>query len=233
MKTNIWKIKGKYTGKYRSATRSICNLKYIVPKKIPIVFHNGSNYDYHFIIKELAEEIKKQFTCFRENTQKYITFTVPIEKEVTRIDKNQEEITKSILYILQFIDSARFMAGSLTNLVNNISEGIHRIKCKFGHDDKKCETCGIKHKHCDCFLEYKILKDDLIEYNCSTRNKKYQIKFDEKLKQILFNTYNFLTMITINLLSCCKKVFIRMNILIIGKSSLKRHYLKKNIFMVT
>ena len=33
----------------------IFNLKYSVPKEIPIVFHNGSNYDYHFMIKELAE----------------------------------------------------------------------------------------------------------------------------------------------------------------------------------
>ena len=113
-------------------------------KKIPIVFHNGSNYDYHFIIKELAEEFKKQFTCLGENTEKYITFTVPIEKEVTRVDKNGEEVTKNTSYILQFIDSARFMTSSLSNLVNNLFEGIHKIKCKYGNDDKKCETCGIK-----------------------------------------------------------------------------------------
>ena len=67
-------------------------------KKIPIVFQNGSNYDYHFIIKELAEEFKKQFTCLAENTKKYITFTVPIEKDIKRIDKNGKEITKK--YIL-------------------------------------------------------------------------------------------------------------------------------------
>ena len=42
---------------------------------------------------------------------------------------------KSISYILQFIDSAKFMASSLSNLVNNLSEGIQRIKCKYGHDD--------------------------------------------------------------------------------------------------
>ena len=48
---------------YENAKICICNLKYNVPKKIPIVFHNGSNYDYHFIIKDLAEEFKKQFTC--------------------------------------------------------------------------------------------------------------------------------------------------------------------------
>ena len=88
----------------------MCNLKYSQPKKIPVVFHNRSKYDYHFIIKELAEEFKKQFTCLGENTEKYITFTISMEKEVTRIDENGGEITKNISYILQFIDSARFMA---------------------------------------------------------------------------------------------------------------------------
>ena len=111
-----------------------------MPKNIPIVFHNGSNYDYHFIVKELAEEFEKQFTCLGQNTEKYITFTVPIEKEVTRITKNGEKNTKDISYMLHFIDNARFIADSLSNLVNNFSKGINRIKCKLGHDDKKYET---------------------------------------------------------------------------------------------
>ena len=55
-----------YTGQYRGAAHSICNLKNSAPKKIPIVFYNGSNYDYHFIKKELAEEFNKQFTCLRK-----------------------------------------------------------------------------------------------------------------------------------------------------------------------
>ena len=46
-------------------------------------------------------------------------------------------MTENLSYILQFIDSARFMASSLSNLVTNLFEGIHRIKCKYGHDDKK------------------------------------------------------------------------------------------------
>ena len=73
-----------YTGAYRGAAHSICNLKYSVRKKVPIDFHNGRNYDYHFIIKELAGEFKKQFTFLGEDAEKYITFTVPIEKEVTK-----------------------------------------------------------------------------------------------------------------------------------------------------
>ena len=48
-----------YTGEYRITAHSICNLKYSVPKKFPIVFHNGSIYDYHFITKGLAEKFKK------------------------------------------------------------------------------------------------------------------------------------------------------------------------------
>ena len=75
------------------------------------------------------------------------------------------------------------MASSLSNLVNNLSEGIHRIKSKFGHDNKKCETYRIKYKYCDCFLEYTIFKDDLIEYKCLCCNTKYQHKFDNKLKE--------------------------------------------------
>ena len=55
-----------YTGKHRGAAHSIYNIKYSVPKKIPVVFHNGSNYDYHFIIKELPEEFKEQLKELQE-----------------------------------------------------------------------------------------------------------------------------------------------------------------------
>ena len=37
------------------------------------------------------------------------------------------------------------MASSLSNLDNNLSEGIYKIQCEFEHDDKKCETCRIKY----------------------------------------------------------------------------------------
>ena len=50
-----------YTGKYRCSARSICNLKFNAPNGIPVVFHNGSNYIYHFIIKELTNEYEGQF----------------------------------------------------------------------------------------------------------------------------------------------------------------------------
>ena len=79
-----------YTGKYRGAAHNICNLRYKVPKEIPLVFHNGSTYDYHFIIKEL---VKDNFECLGENTEKYVTFSVPIKK---KIENKDLEITYKI-----------------------------------------------------------------------------------------------------------------------------------------
>ena len=111
-----------------------CNLKYSVTKKIPIDFYNVSNYGLHFIIKELAVAFQKQFTCFRENTEKYNPFSVPIQKKVTITYKNAEESTKNTSYRLKFIDSLRFTATPLPNFVNNIDEKIHKIKWKYKHD---------------------------------------------------------------------------------------------------
>ena len=222
-----------YTGECRHAVNSICHIMYSMPKKFSIVFHNGSNYDYHFIIKELAKEYEKQFTCLGENFEKYITFTVPREKEVTRIDNNGGKITKNISYTLQFIYSAIFMASSLSDLVKNLSEEIQRIKFVLEYDDKKCGTSGIKHKYWEYFLEYTNFKDDLIECKWLCCNKNYQHTFDEKLKERLFNAYKFFDHDNNEFIYCCGKVFILMNIWMIGKNSVKQHYLKKKIFIVT
>ena len=74
------------------------------------------------------------------------------------------------------------MASSLLNLANNLAEGIQKINCKLGHDNGKCETCGIKYKNYECCLEYinqlYKLKDNLILF------KKYK-----------FNKYKFNTSI--------------------------------------
>ena len=110
------------TSKDWNAAHNICNLRYKVPKEIPIVLHNGSTYDYHFIIKELVKEFNGNFECLGENTEKYITFSVPIKKKI----KNKDlEIT----YKIKFTDSYKFMSSSLSKLVDNLSEGIHNNKC--------------------------------------------------------------------------------------------------------
>ena len=78
-----------YTCKYWGAAHNVCNLRYKTTKEIPLVFHNGSKYDYHFIIRELAEEFKVKFEYLWENTEKYRTFLVPINKEL----ENSKTIT--------------------------------------------------------------------------------------------------------------------------------------------
>ena len=133
-----------HTGEYRVTAHSLCNLKYSVPEKLPIVFHNGSNYYYHLIIKELGEEFKNKWLVQEKTLKNTHNLYFPIEREIMRIFKNVEESIKNICYILQFIDSARFMAISFSHFVNNLSEGIHKTKCKHEHADKKCETCEIK-----------------------------------------------------------------------------------------
>ena len=147
-----------YTGKYRGAAHNICNLRYKVPKEIPIVFHNGSTYGYHFIIKELVKDFKGNFECLGENTEKYITFSLPIKKKI----KNKDlEIT----YKIKFSDSYRFMSPSLSKLVDNLSEGIHNNKCV------DCNSC----------LDYIKIKNEKLLLKCFNCNNYYKKKFNKDL----------------------------------------------------
>ena len=158
-----------YTGKYRGAAHNICNLRYKVLKEIPVVFHNGSTYDYHFIIKELVKEFEGNFDCLGENTEKYITFSVPLKKKIE--NKNLE-----ITYKIKFIDSFRFVSSSsLSKLVDNLSEGIHNNKCA----DSKSNLDYIKTKNEKLILEC---------YNCKQRYKK---KFNKELIKRFASTYEF------------------------------------------
>ena len=102
-----------FTGKYRGATHCKCNLNYKIVKQTPGLFHNGSVYDYHFIIKYLAIKFKGNFERLGENTEKYISFTVPFKKVIN---------DKEIKYKIRISDSCRFMQDSLSNLVDNLSE---------------------------------------------------------------------------------------------------------------
>ena len=58
-----------------------------------------------------------------------MTFSVPIEKQNTKIDKDGNNKIVNISYKITFIDSFRFMSSSLSNLVDNLSEGLHSDKC--------------------------------------------------------------------------------------------------------
>ena len=158
-----------YTGKYRGAGHNICNLRYKISKEIPVVFHNGSTYDYHFIIKELVKEFDGNFECLGEKTEKYITFSAPIKKEI----KNKDiEIT----YKIKFIDSYRFMAMPLSKLIDNLSEGIHNNKCV----------------DCESNVDFVwITKNEKLILECFNCNQRYRKKFNKKLIKRFACTYEF------------------------------------------
>ena len=63
-----------------------------------------------------------------ENNKKYVTFTIPIEKQLQKLIKIENRLQK-MSYRLQPIDSARFIAN-LLSVINNTSEGMHKMKCK-------------------------------------------------------------------------------------------------------
>ena len=157
-----------FTGKYRGAAHNTCNLRYKIPKNIPVIFHNGSTYDYHFIIKELANEFDGNFECLGENTEKYITFSVPIKKKIE--NKNID-----ITYKIKFIDNFRFMATSLSKLVDNLTDNIHNDKC-------------IKCKSNLCFV--RAINEKLI-FKCIDCEKEYEKEFNKELLERFANTYKF------------------------------------------
>ena len=119
-----------YTGKYRSAAHSICNLRYETQQDIPVVTHNGSNY-VHLLITELAKAFRSNMRCIPEDKEKLISFSILI--------KIKREDDKFARWNLKFIDSAKFMAGSLDTHVNNLSE-LYNCHC----EDKKKQSVKVK-----------------------------------------------------------------------------------------
>ena len=69
-----------------------------------------------------------------------------------------------IKFVNSAINSARFMTNSLSNFVDNLAEGIHKVTCKYYKI-----TC----KYCSCFLKYEIINDNLIKYKYLSFNKNY------------------------------------------------------------
>ena len=143
-------------------------MRYKIPKEIPVVFHNGSTYYYHFIIKELVKEFDGNFECLRENTEKYITFSVPIKKKIENKDIE-------IRYKIKFIDSYRFMSMPLSKLIDNFSEGIHNNKCA------DCKSC----------LDYIKTKNEKLILKCFTCETYYRKKINKELIKRFKSMYEF------------------------------------------
>lgn len=92
------------TGHYRGPACNRCNINYKLPRFIPVVFHNLSGYDSHYILPELGRD-KGAIDVLATSTEKFISFS----KKVGKIK-------------LRFLDSFRFMSSSLTKLTENLNQ---------------------------------------------------------------------------------------------------------------
>ena len=122
------------------------------------------------IVNDLAKEFEGELECLGENTEKYITFSAPIKKEITKKDKDSNDKIAKISYKTKFIDSFIFMSSSLASLVDNLGD-INRKKC-----DNKCEYIGFKDKN--------------LLVKCSNCNAWFKKDTKEFIKRFA-NTYNF------------------------------------------
>ena len=116
------------------------------------------------------KEFEGNFECLGENTEKYITFSVPIMK---RIENKDMEIT----YKIKFIDSFRFMATSLSKLVDNLTEGltIHSDKCI----------------NCKYDISYMKVMDETLIFRCFNCKKNYKKEINKELIERFASTYKF------------------------------------------
>ena len=101
--------------------------------------------------------------CLGENAGKYITFSVLINKEITKIDKDRNYKIMKISYKIKFIDSFRFMSSSLSSLADNLSDGLHTERCT----------------DCKSFLDYMITKDEQLIFRCFECKKNYKKDFNK------------------------------------------------------
>ena len=132
-----------------------------------MVSHIGSNSDYHFIMKQLAEEYEVQFECLREKTKKCIIFSVPIEKE--------NKSCKTVTYKIELINSGSLMPSLLSSLAYNLAKGIHKDKCRNFKSDLECMT----------------VNDVSLVFKCVECNKTYEKEFDGDLTKRSENKYRF------------------------------------------
>ena len=85
------------SGAYRGPAHQDCNTQYKDSRTIPIVFHNLTGYDMHFLVKQVATCCDGQIDVLALNMEKYISLT----KHLPEPQPNKECIK------LRLIDSFR------------------------------------------------------------------------------------------------------------------------------
>ena len=110
-----------YTGKYRGALHSKCNLRLKRTRTIPVIgYQNLSRYDSHLFVKKLADTVGG-VDCIPQNAEKYISFNKNVH--VDTIVRNEKKV--KVYSRLKFVDSFRFIQSCLASLVKNIDKFEH------------------------------------------------------------------------------------------------------------
>ena len=128
-----------FTGRYRGAAHTKCNLNYRKPNFTPVVFHNLSGYDSRLFIKNLGFSMGN-IDCIPNNEERYISFTrsIQVGSYMKKVKTEKGEVTietKPLHHKIRFIDSYKFMAASLDNLVNNLpKDAFNNIKRHYAED---------------------------------------------------------------------------------------------------
>ena len=161
-----------YTGKFRGAAHSKCNLNYNVQREIPIIIHNAS-----------------ELNCIGDNMEKYITFSVPIKKEFIN-DGNKKTITCK----LKLIDSYRFMQASLSELADNMSGIFNTMEYKSFIEKNKINS-ELKNKCKRELIEkipgiYQLCNDNLNKFVLLLQKGVYPYEYMDSWKKLMKLNYH-------------------------------------------
>ena len=121
-----------YTGKYRGALHSKCNLRLKRTRTIPVFFHNLTRYDCHLFVKRLADS-PGDVNCIPRNEEKYVTLNKNVLVDMIVTDDEKEV---NVYSHLKFVDTMNFMRTSLKKLVGNMDKPSFKHTGKYFHGEE-------------------------------------------------------------------------------------------------
>ena len=168
-----------FTGKFRGAAHNKCNLQFKKPQFTPVIFHNLSGYDAHLFVKNLGVS-EGNIKCIPNNEEKYISFS----KEIVVDSWEKDGKTFDVKHEIRFLDSFKFMASSLSGLVDNLArsgmEKFQNLKKEFKNFELLTQKGVYPYDYMNClekFSETQLpIKGDFYSKlnDCNITDKEYE-----------------------------------------------------------